>query len=174
MKSKSTEQLEINASKTLFGFFDFLDKLQNQSAEKIIAEKKFDLDVKYKDQVESHLNPSLVLKQKLTQEDIDEIKRLHVIRLELFDYMRKPEVARDRDLLRHCVQGMEDIEFCMQMAWKFDKDRSKHTWWYQVPNCECPMIDNHDLFGIDRRIINQDCPCHGRVESPGISITEID
>ena len=134
-----------------------IQKLQNEG-----VDFHMDLDIMYKGKKDSSLNMGLVLKQKLTQEDIEEIKRLHVIRLDLFDYMRKPEVVKDREILRHCVNGMEYIEYAMQKAWKFEKDRNKHTWWYKVPNCECPQLDNEELFGIDMRIINVECPCHGK------------
>jgi hypothetical protein len=143
-------------------------KLMEFAEEKIAEEAskaavKFDRAVKYKGKIDSHLNPLLILKQKLTEEDVEEIKRLHVIRLELFDYMRKPEVVADKVLLHECANGMEMIEFAMQKAWKFDRDRTKHSWWYRVPNCKCPKFDNEERFGVNHRIINLDCPCHGEL-----------
>lgn len=142
------------------------DKLfeENEKISKaLLKDQKIDTAIMYNGKVDSYLNPSLILKQKLTKEDVEEIKRLHVIRLELFDYMMKPEVKEDIALLRECVKGMELIEYAMQKAWKFDKDRTKHSWWYRVPNCLCPKMDNSERFGTKDRIINTKCPCHGEI-----------
>jgi len=104
------------------------------------------------------LSVSLVVKQKLPRENIIELKVLHIIRLNLFDMFEAETIpARQRKI----VPLMEELEFRMQKAWKFEQDRNKHSWWFQVPHCTCPKIDNWEGCSFGRRIINSSCPVHG-------------
>ncbi|MDB4311982.1 hypothetical protein N9937_00990 [bacterium] len=59
------------------------------------------------------------------------------------------------------VNIIEDLEFILQGLWGFPKDKSFHTYWYRIPTCECPFLDNYDLVGVNRRIYDRSCPFHG-------------
>jgi len=106
------------------------------------------------------LNPSLALLNGLENEDLDKITALHDELQTLFDEMK--EVSDPRELPAY-VDKVEDIEFRMQDAWKFKdgRDATKHSWWYRVPQCECPFTDNQEIWGTARRIISEKCPVHG-------------
>jgi len=104
------------------------------------------------------LSESLVMKQKLEPKDIIELKAIHIIRLNLFD-MFEAETTPARQ--RKIVPLMEELEFRLQKVWKFEQDRNKHSWWFQVPHCTCPKIDNWEGCSVGRRIINSACPVHG-------------
>lgn len=109
------------------------------------------------------LNPKLVEKNELTEEDIQAIVNLHNDRLHLWHRLNKldPTTPEGRAELREGVQLTENIEFDLQKAWKFPQSRSHHTWWYQIPHCQCPYYDNRDSFGTDVRYIKPSCPAHG-------------
>jgi hypothetical protein len=118
------------------------------------------LEVNYKDVHVYNLNERLVNKQGLDQERVDIIKALHVEKLTLFDKMRETD---DPTTLKELANSYEDIEFMMQEAWGFPKDRNYHRWW-EVPKCQCPVMDNRDNYGTKYRITSGNCPIHGGVK----------
>ena len=90
---------------------------------------------------------------------MDEIVRLHEFRESLFAQM---EATDDRPTLFDLGQMVEQCEFDLQKAWKFKQDRRYHSWWFRVPKCACPKMDNYERVGAtDQRIINLNCPVHG-------------
>jgi len=103
------------------------------------------------------LSPGMALKQKLTAEDLDKIKSLHI---ELYDLFEKMQKSKSKKKYRLFAQEVEKIEYKLQESWKFPRDSSKHIWWYKVPHCQCPKMDNADSWGTDQRIINEQCPVH--------------
>lgn len=109
------------------------------------------------------LNPKLVEKQELTEENIQAIIDLHNRRLHLFHHLKKldPETAEGRTELREAAKTLEEIEYDMQTEWNFPQSRSHHSWWYEIPHCRCPYYDNRDAWGTDQRYIRPDCPVHG-------------
>ena len=115
--------------------------------------------VMYKNKLNMVLSPALAIKQQLTQEDLEELKRLHVERLVLFDWMEK---EKNVNTLRKQVKVLQKIEFAMQKAWKFTQDARFHTWWFRAPKCLCPKMDNEDSLGTGFNTISEDCPLHGK------------
>jgi hypothetical protein len=127
--------------------------------------KKFDemkdhLLVTHKGKNLYYLSFNLALEQKITVEDLDKITALHNELQDLFDEMRE---CSDKSILPSYVKKVEDIEFRMQEAWKFNKDSNFHSWWYKAPHCECPQIDNGERFGTGYRVIDMKCPVHGGI-----------
>ena len=106
------------------------------------------------------LNPFLVKKQGLTQTDIDLVTCEHARKDVLFQIMEALDPEVDTEELHECVGILEEIEFAMQRAWKFEKDADRHSWWYRAPHCRCPRMDNSDPL-MPNRITRQDCPLHG-------------
>jgi hypothetical protein len=108
------------------------------------------------------LNQNLIDKQELTPDEVAEIEQLHVVREELFD------IADDCDLddpasvatLRTMAALLESLEFDMQRVWKFPQDRSFHSWWFRIPHCQCPKMDNADPIYFGNRIFSGNCPVH--------------
>jgi hypothetical protein len=128
-----------------------------------------DNKTKFKDRLEGcpewsreMLNPKLVEKQELTDADIQVIIDAHNERLHLFHRLEKvdPETLEGRAELRAGAARLEELEFKMQEGWKFPQSRDHHTWWYQIPHCRCPRLDNRDNFGTGQRFVARDCPVH--------------
>ena len=115
------------------------------------------LEVNYKDIHVYNLNENLVKKQGLDQDRVDVIKALHVEKLTLFDKMRETDEPKE---LKELAFSVKNVEFMMQEAWGFPKDRNYHRWW-EVPKCECPSMDNADIYGTKYRVVNDNCPVHG-------------
>ena len=67
----------------------------------------------------SVLRMDLVIQQGLTLEDIEELKRLHIEKDEIF---------------RRAHAEMKEHEFKMQRAWGFEPDETMHTWRMSIPN----------------------------------------
>lgn len=123
-------------------------------------EIKDHLAVKHKEELLYYLSPNMVLVQNLSVDDLDKLILLHEKLHSLFDEMRE---CKNMAVLPSYVKRVEEIEYEMQLAWKFPKDPSKHCWWYRVPHCKCPEIDNQENWGIPRRVINRECPVHGNL-----------
>jgi len=108
----------------------------------------------------AYLSPNWALKQNLNIEDLDKIVLLHNKLYDLFDEI---ELCEEKHLFSIYAKKVQEIEFELQDAWKFERDATKHIWWYQIPHCECNTIDNQELWGIDQIIVNKNCPIHGNL-----------
>lgn len=107
------------------------------------------------------LNEHLVTKQGLTKENVLEIKLIHVTLQDYFMQVSKQDPydwsASDK---RSIIETVEQLEFILQRAWKFEQNRNMHTWWYRVPHCTCPKLDNMDNMGTEHRYYSMTCPLH--------------
>ncbi len=110
-----------------------------------------------------HLNETLMEKQKVTPEQKNELIRLHGklnnefrIAKELIDIDRLTEPA-----IEAITHEVKNIEFQMQDNWNFERDENKHKYWYRIPGCLCPVMDNDDAWGTRYHVVNNDCPYHG-------------
>ncbi len=104
------------------------------------------------------LNSRLVERQKLTQKKVDKIISLHKEKHELFVKM---ESAIEKETLKHLAEEVTKVELKLQKAWGFPEDENFH-YWYDVPQCSCPKMDNRDNWGTKYRIIASECPVHGK------------
>jgi len=59
------------------------------------------------------------------------------------------------------ISVVELIEFNLQEALGFPKNRNYHKYWKYLKGCTCPKLDNKELFGTDYRIYLANCPWHG-------------
>lgn len=105
------------------------------------------------------LNPDLVERQQLTPEAVRQLETLHFIMSKL-----KALPIEDIPDISKYVETVEYLEFQMQRLWKFPEDASYHTHWFNDPKCSCPKLDNLDLTGIDRNVINMTCKLHGNIK----------
>ncbi len=108
-------------------------------------------------------NEGLVKSQKVQEDGIKDLVLLNVLKLlvnkSILDYDKfAPDELAIMKNLGELIYPMETVA---QHLWKFDQDDTKHTWWYQLDACECPVLDNQDMFGVDRAYINMSCPLHG-------------
>lgn len=117
-----------------------------------------DLTVIHKGKPTFNLNQAFVAKQGLSEEDVEKIKALHVERLNIFDKMK---VENNVSLLKSLASDVEQCEFALQEVWGFEKDATMHLW-YQVPQCDCPKLDNAERRGSRYKIVNEKCKIHGK------------
>ena len=108
------------------------------------------------------LNPYLIDKQELTEAEVEYIKHLHGIREELFKNMEplNPENPEELEMLRHGAEELRDIEFALQRAWKFEENSEYHSWWFRIPHCTCPKLDNEEMVGVRGWWYSSICPIH--------------
>lgn len=114
--------------------------------------------------MDGELNPYHVEKQDLSKGDVAKIIMLHNEKDMLFSEMEL--LDSDDPSLRSYAKKIEDLEFRMQDAWKWDRDATKHTHWFQAPHCTCPSMDNWDeqVYGVGgRRWITGGCPLHSPI-----------
>jgi hypothetical protein len=104
-----------------------------------------------------YLNPRLIVKQRLNFSSVDAIKKLHILKHKTFDIMINTD---SKKLLKTCADTITEIEFKLQDAWGFSRDAKFH-YWFEVPKCECPKMDNRERYGTDYMITSSSCPIHG-------------
>lgn len=107
-----------------------------------------------------YLNPQLIERQGVTDEQLERLKELHIKKLKLFDEMSATD---DTAKLKEGARRLAAIEFALQDNWNFPRDPGMHQW-YLIPKCTCPLKDNMDYRypGSTHRIYDEDCPVHGR------------
>lgn len=122
------------------------------------------LHVPYQDLVVFHKGKEAVLINKTLLDrqtcwtNLNKIKELHSERLHLEDMMNK---TNDIDFLKLCNELYTLIEFELQDAWGFTRDKKFHRFWNR-PKCACPIMDNEDGYLIGRYVISGICPLHGQ------------
>jgi len=107
-------------------------------------------------------NQKLIKENGLTSKDVKKLDPLYDELNEIFSEMNEykgKELTEEKST--EFIKRIEDLEFRMQEAWKFPKSDSFHKYWRLNPLCECPQMDNDDMFGTDTRVISQECPLHG-------------
>lgn len=84
----------------------------------------------------------------------------------LYNQRGKKNAASDV-YLNECIElvmnKLHKLELDMQLVIGLPQDPAYHTWWMRPKCCTCPKMDNLDpaYFG-GGRIINSDCPLHGK------------
>jgi hypothetical protein len=104
------------------------------------------------------LNQKLLIKQNVTDEQQD---RLYVLYAELVDLFDRARDVDSDEQAKTLVLELQDLEFKLQENWNFSRDVNFHSYWFKIPGCSCPKLDNAEMIGIDRRIVNHDCRFHG-------------
>ena len=104
------------------------------------------------------LNPSLARQQERSDYDLNEIKKIHRKRLNIFKDIEK---TNDISELRVLAKRVDDIDFELQDYWGFKRDKDYHTWWFQMPKCSCSIDENWGLVGSSERSIDDLCVFHG-------------
>ena len=76
--------------------------------------------------------------------------------------------------LATCRDALRLVEFQLQSAWGFPSDANFHSYWYNLPHCTCPRMDNYDARGEVANYINSGCPVHGEKSVGGEAWIEHD
>jgi hypothetical protein len=108
------------------------------------------------------LNETLAKKQKITQEQRDNLDALYDGMDMLFEKARNDTNIKLNGPIY--AKQLKELEFNLQKNWNFPLDETKHTWWNRFSDCKCPKMDNDERFGMDK-IINSNCPFHGSKDS---------
>ena len=104
------------------------------------------------------LNERLILQQKLSESEVEQILRLHEYRLTLCAKMEA--LPPDNPKVKAYAKDLEHIEFLLQDAWKFPRDANFHRFW-EVPHCSCPKMDSEDAQTWGYYVKSLCCPAHG-------------
>lgn len=120
--------------------------------------KDEDLIVTYNDKPILKINKVLLLKQNCA-ENLAKIKELHQQKRDIY---QKIILSEDADFLKKYAEQITDIEFQLQDAWKFPRDRNFHRFW-ETPKCRCPRMDNEDHYPHGYYFFSLDCPLHGQI-----------
>lgn len=113
-------------------------------------------EIKYKSYI-TYLNPNLLMLRKINKQDFETLKHLHRQQFEVYELMENTD---DVQKLKELNKLTTKIQYEMQKAWHFRKNKNRH-YWYNVPKCDCPKLDNQERLGTPFRIINQSCIIHG-------------
>lgn len=108
---------------------------------------------------EIHLNHELAMKQGCDDREMWLITDAHTRRIAIFKQMSNTP-REDIRQLRSLAYSVECIEYELQGYWHFKQDRDFHTFWFKMPHCSCPKMDNADSMYFGRRITVQGCPFH--------------
>lgn len=117
------------------------------------------LDVSWKgaDGTIRKLNSRLISERGLEQDEVDALKETHIAKEELFAQMAD---CKEPEKLRQFAAENQDIEFSQQAIWRFDLNPQYHYWWL-VPQCSCPNLNNKDAHGSSINHVSSDCIIHG-------------
>jgi hypothetical protein len=119
-----------------------------------------DLKVFYKGELKHYINPELVFQQGLNDDEIEQLKELHVQRFENYFNISVAVEEGDEKALADLLKEFTECEFHMQKVWGFPEDETYHRFW-DIPACKCPKVDNIEKIGSPYKVINMNCPLHG-------------
>ncbi len=102
------------------------------------------------------LNPALILKNKLTRDEVKQLIQLHQSKIVLFN---EAEKEIDRVKLQALVADLENLEFEIQACSKLRRDKNYHRW-FDFPKCTCPKVENEQNLSTAKRVINPNCIAH--------------
>jgi hypothetical protein len=116
-----------------------------------MIEDKKPTDVYLDGEYQYTLNEDLIKRQKISSETIQLLVEKHVEKLKIFQLMKDTDDVVE---LKKLAENVTEIEFCLQKLWKFKEDLNYH-YWFEVPKCTCPKIDNFERLGTKFKVINK-------------------
>lgn len=119
--------------------------------------KKDTFTVYFRNKPISKINEELFKKQKLNKIDLCKLKHHYVILHSLFE---KAENTDSVEELKAIAEQVENTEYALQKIWKFKLDKNFHRYWFRIPKCQCPKVDNEERVGTEYRIISESCKIH--------------
>lgn len=101
------------------------------------------------------LNKNLLNSQQINEETELGIKAVHTM-LDLV--LDNPGIVGIESVSK-VVRG---LEFALQKLWNFPQDKNFHRYQFMINGCDCPKMDNEDMFqfGQPYRYYNMECPVH--------------
>jgi hypothetical protein len=107
------------------------------------------------------LNPILIKKQNLNDDDIKELQKCHHQMNNIIQQLDSLNPAVEYNDAKQLVYKIQELEFKMQKLWGFEQNENYHTHWNRPKHCSCPKLDNIDRYGTGK-IINGDCILHNQ------------
>lgn len=104
---------------------------------------------------------SVNLKDELIESKNIDTDTLTPLYVRLFKVFEKASNTNYLKILYKCVLEIEEIEFEMQDAWGFKRNRDMHRWWFDNDICTCPKAINFSSRKAGIRHINPTCKLHG-------------
>lgn len=115
------------------------------------------LKVEFPDGTSTVLSEKLILKNTVSDENIELLRHSHIYKWQLYKEMEEASTPSELQVL---AKKVEALEFYQQELWGFPKNASFHKFWL-MPQCDCPAMDNSDLYGTGHRVYAEHCPIHG-------------
>ncbi len=103
------------------------------------------------------LNPRLIAEKRLTDEQVQTIKDLHIARMRIESLMgrcKKPEK------IRWWFDTWTENQYLLQEAWGFERNSDWHPS-HRLPHCTCQKLDNDERIGTSYKVVNPECILHG-------------
>ena len=116
------------------------------------------LTVVFPDGTKTFINPHLLAKQGVSDDNLTLIRHSHVYKWQLYKEMEEAHNPHDLQVI---AKKVEQLEFYQQELWGFPKNACYHKFW-NMPQCECPALDNSELYGTGQRVYADFCPIHGQ------------
>ena len=116
-----------------------------------------ELTVVFPDGTKTFINPFLLVKQGVTDDNLTLIRHSHVYKWQLYKEMEEAHNPKDLQVI---AKKVEELEFYQQELWGFPKDACRHKFWL-MPQCECPKISNEEKYGSGYVEYADFCPIHG-------------
>ncbi len=114
--------------------------------------------VKYKNNLMCVMDYKTAISNGLMRSDIKKIKSEY---RKIYKLMDKIESENNTNKKNELAEKITNAEFELQRLWGFDSDADYHKFWFQIPGCGCPYMDNMDRIGTGTRVINENCIFHG-------------
>lgn len=104
------------------------------------------------------INEALVEERNVRGNSVERIKEIH----EQLDVIFKNIDTYVENIgYKAVAELVTDLDYQLQDNWGYARDKSWHTYWYKIPGCTCPKMDNAETRGVGRDWINMHCPFHG-------------
>ena len=108
-------------------------------------------------------NEELLEKQEVTEDQKAELEKLYLL---LEGTVNTAKNLQDKDSLDYTTghilaNTVKDIEFMLQKNWNFPQNEEYHSYWFRMPGCACPIMDNQERLGTPYAIIDAKCAYHG-------------
>jgi plasmid maintenance system killer protein len=103
------------------------------------------------------LNGNLAVRQKVTPKELEALKTSHVLKDRIFTLARNTD---NMFALRMLANVFETLEYEQQRLWHFPLNKDFHLF-FEFPGCTCPKMDNREMLGFDRSVMDSGCPVHG-------------
>lgn len=107
----------------------------------------------------TRLNHRLAIRQGVSDDQLVALKASHMLRHYLFEIARQHK--KEPVALRLLARMFDHLENEQQVAWNFGADPNYHHF-FDLPGCECPVMDNQDRLGTPYKVYSGDCPIHGQ------------